>query len=61
MAVRYEGESISNQPDKILTDLHNQDFHSVLSHDNKTYIRYFSSFGSLIDNLSRLQARPVSR
>ena len=48
----YECGSISNQPDLFLTDRH--------SH-NKIYVQYLSIIGTLVDNLLRLQAWPVSQ
>ena len=33
---KYEGESISNQPDLFLTNRHSQDFRSVFGHHIKT-------------------------
>ena len=56
----YEGETIVNQLDLFLTDTHNQHFYSVFSHHNKTYVHNLSSIGSLVDNLSHLQAWALS-
>ena len=37
-----------------------QDFQSVFGHHIKTYAQNFNIIGSLVGNLSRLQAWPVS-
>ena len=58
---KFEGESISIQPDLFLTDRHSQDFQSVFGNHNKTYVQNLGVIGSLVDNLSRLQAWPVSQ
>ena len=56
----HVGESISNQSDIFLTGRHNQDFHS--GHYDTTYVQYnFSIIGSLVENISHLQAWPVSQ
>ena len=57
----YEGVSISNQPDIFLTGRHSQDFHRMFRHHIKTYVQSLSIIGSLVDNLLRPQARPVSQ
>ena len=56
-----EGVSISNQPDHFLTDLHNQDLHSLFGHQNKTYVHNLSNIGLLVDNVSHFQALSVSQ
>ena len=55
------GESISNQPHLFLTDQHNQDFHIVFGHQNKTHVQHFINIGSLINNLSHLQKLPAGQ
>ena len=49
---KYEGVSISYQPDLFLTDRYSQVFHSLFGHRIKTLLQCLSIVGWLVDNLS---------
>ena len=57
----YEGVSINNQTGLFITDRHSQDFQSLSCQHIKAYVQSLSIMGSLVDNLSRLKAWPVSQ